>query len=118
VDTKLSAALGGQRRRTWNERRNEGRESPSLAVVASSLGGGASIVGVTHDISRTGLSMLMPQQPTAAHQDVTVHDGDISVELWVRVIDCRPTDDDMYVWHVHVTTADDGWSSIVNRNND
>src|SRR6187399_568897 len=114
MGTKLSAALGDQPGpRRWNERRGEERKSPSLAVVASSLGSGASIVGVTHDISRSGLSMVMSERPTTAHQDVTVRDGEMSVELWVRVIDCEPTDDDKYLWHVHVTTAEDGWSGIV-----
>jgi len=62
--------------------------------------------------------MLMPQRPTAVHQDVTVQDGDISVELWVRVVGCVATGEDMYMWHVHVVTAEDGWSCIVNRVDD
>jgi hypothetical protein len=60
----------------------------------------------------------MPRRPTAVYLDVTVHDTDISVELWVRVIDCVATDDGMYVWRVQVVTADDGWSAIVDRIND
>lgn len=59
--------------------------------------------------------MLMPQRPTSAHQDVTVRDGDISVQLWVRVVDCRAGDDGSYIWHVHVVTAEDGWSGVVDR---
>jgi hypothetical protein len=50
--------------------------------------------------------------------DVTVADTDISVELWVRVVDCEEADGDTYVWHVHVVTSDDGWSGIVDRIND
>jgi len=112
---KLAAVRDAQRR---TERRSEERKSPSLAVVATCLGNGAPIAGVAHDISRSGLSMLMPQRPTAVHQDVTVQDGDISVELWVRVVDCRAADEDMFVWHVHVVTAEDGWSGVIDRIDD
>jgi hypothetical protein len=73
---------------------------------------------MTQDISPSGLSMLMRQRPTAVHLDVTVCDTDISVELWVRVVDCVATDDDMYVWHVLVVTAEEGWSRIVTRIDD
>ncbi len=73
---------------------------------------------MTCDISPSGLSMLMPQRPTAVHLDVTVSATDLSVELWVRVVDCVATDDDMYLWHVNVVTADDGWSRIVTRVDD
>jgi hypothetical protein len=69
-------------------------------------------------MSRSELSLLMPRRPSAVHLDVTLHDVDLSVELWVRVVDCVATDDHMYVWHVQVVTADDGWSGIVDRSND
>jgi len=96
---------------------SEARQYPSFAVAASSVGGASPIEGVTREISRSGLSMLMPQRPAAAHLDVTVSDTDLSVELWVRVVDCVATGE-MYLWHVHVVTADDGWSGIVDRIND
>jgi len=112
---KLAAIRDAQRR---TERGSEERTSPSLAVVATCLGNGVPIAGVADDISRSGLSMLMPQRPMAVHQDVTVQDGDISVELWVRVVDCVAADDDTFVWHVHVVTAEDGWSVVVDRIDD
>ena len=78
-----------------------------MAVVASCVGSGAPIAGMTRDISPSGLSMLMPQRPTAVHLDVTVSATDLSVELWVRVVDCVATDDDMYLWQVYVLMVGD-----------
>jgi hypothetical protein len=51
------------------------------------------------------------------HQDVTVRGEEISVDLWVRVVNWVATDDGMYIWHVHVTTAEDGWTRIVDLSN-
>jgi hypothetical protein len=62
--------------------------------------------------------MLMTHQPSAVHLDVTVSDTDLSVELWVRVVECVANGDGMYMWHVHVVSSDDGWSGIVDRIND
>jgi hypothetical protein len=87
-------------------------------VVASSVGGATPIAGVTRGISRSELSLLMPYRPSAVYMDVTLHDVDLSVELWVRVVDCVATDDHRYVWHGQVVTANDGWSGIVDRTND
>jgi hypothetical protein len=99
-------------------RRTETVQPPLLAVVpASSLSAATPVAGITHDISRSALSLLMPQPPSATHLDVTVHDPHLSVRLWVRIIDCIPTDNNMYMWHARVVTADDGWSGIVHRIN-
>jgi hypothetical protein len=115
---KLAALREAQQRRPLDEGRNEERQLPSLAVVASSVGGASPIAGVTREISRSGLSMLMPHRPSAVHLDVTVSDTDLSVELWVRVVECVANGDGMYVWHAHVVTSDEGWAGIVDRIND
>jgi hypothetical protein len=62
--------------------------------------------------------MLMPRPPSGNHLDVTVHDPDLSVQLWVRIVDYTAADDHMYMWNAQVVTADDDWSGIVDRIND
>ena len=62
--------------------------------------------------------MLMPRRPSAVYMDVTLHDVDLSVQLWVRVVDCVATDVGMFLCRVQVVTADDAWSRIVDRVND
>jgi hypothetical protein len=97
------------------ERRTEPRIVTVRRVAASHPGGEYDLKGVTNNISASGMSLLMPEPPPAAHQDVVVTDNQGSSSVWIQVISHRVAPTDGYVWHVRVTASDSEWENLLAR---
>jgi hypothetical protein len=101
--------------RPVQERRRERRVATVRRVIASHPGSDRDLLGVTNNISITGMCLVMPEPPPAIHQDVLVTDSHGSSTVWIQVMSHRVAPTEGYVWHVRVTAADGAWEELVTR---